>query len=821
MKITFTNFRCYTYREFTFPNNGLTLLSGPSGKGKSSIIIGIIFALYGIGKKLCTRGSKSCKVEIEYLSNNGLINIIRSKTPNRLLLEQNGKKYEDNVAQSIIDSIFGKNFPDVSFVDNRNLYKTFLMLTPTEKIKFLEGFALRKTDLGLIKNRIKEEIHKNNIALSEIKIKIRNTRDTLEQFEEPKEVIFPLKFKDREKCISNEKVKLKNTCILLKRKQKEISTLTSKLAIIKEKIYKNECNTEIVSKRENEILEINEKIKELSYNHRDEDISSMEKTLCDMQKQLEIITLRENVLILREKVQIMEKTERTELRDKILSLKEKIRGDPKKLRDELSILYGVKPKFIEYEKDKLSLKKYDEIDRDDIPLYEEKIVLLETNLDSLKKDLNLAELRKESMNCPKCNTVLYLDEDKLVELSGLSESKIDIPKIKEKINLGKKELTFLKNSVNELNGNLIIKDKLEENMVKCKTFIKEKGFDVNISLKKINEDITKLEEILIILEKDIFIIQDLETKFKKGEFSPSFRDMKKELEHKEKELEKYPNTIENISKNDIFIFNEKLEKIKKDRDVYNQLNILKNKNVKDMNFFKDKLEKVSNDDYLFLNNNLTTLNKELEELENKYAVHKSNMENIEKYMEYEKIRKTFDNIRGKIIALEDEENVLVKKYEAGIILKEKVLTAESLCIKNIIENINKFTNYYLSKFFIDDSLEIELVSFKEDKSNSKSNVNKENLGKPSINVKLFLNGEECDLTSISGGELSRLILAFTLALNEIFESPMILLDETTANLDDVNTQNVFECIEEHFKDKFILVSAHQVIEGSYENVVYL
>ena len=50
MRITLKNFRCYINETFDFGEGGIVLLSGPSGQGKSSILCGIYFALYGSGQ---------------------------------------------------------------------------------------------------------------------------------------------------------------------------------------------------------------------------------------------------------------------------------------------------------------------------------------------------------------------------------------------------------------------------------------------------------------------------------------------------------------------------------------------------------------------------------------------------------------------------------------------------------------------------------------------------------------------------------------------------------------------------------------------------
>ena len=99
MKITLKNFRCYENSCFDFGEQGLTLLSGGSGAGKTSILYGIYFALFGTGTKLAMYGKTSCFVSLEV---DGFL-ITRTKRPNHLVVKTADGEYEDEAAQSIIN----------------------------------------------------------------------------------------------------------------------------------------------------------------------------------------------------------------------------------------------------------------------------------------------------------------------------------------------------------------------------------------------------------------------------------------------------------------------------------------------------------------------------------------------------------------------------------------------------------------------------------------------------------------------------------------------------------------------------------------------
>jgi ABC-type transport system involved in cytochrome bd biosynthesis fused ATPase/permease subunit len=78
---------------------------------------------------------------------------------------------------------------------------------------------------------------------------------------------------------------------------------------------------------------------------------------------------------------------------------------------------------------------------------------------------------------------------------------------------------------------------------------------------------------------------------------------------------------------------------------------------------------------------------------------------------------------------------------------------------------------------------------------------------------------ECDLKYLSGGELSRVILAFTLALADMFNVPLILLDEVTSSLDQDMNSIIIESVKTHFTNKLVLLISHQSLTGIYDKII--
>lgn len=288
-------------------------------------------------------------------------------------------------------------------------------------------------------------------------------------------------------------------------------------------------------------------------------------------------------------------------------------------------------------------------------------------------------------------------------------------------------------------------------------------------------------------------IKNLESNLKENELNEidnlNENDLRKEIEEQKIQQEKFENSesrIKNINI-ELLLCNSEIEKIKTEN-----------------NF---KTENEIENEIVECEENLKTTKLKLEECE-------INVEKIRKYEIFMNEKKNFDEWKDKVEKLRKDEIIQRNKYSACINLKEKILKAESIAISVIIENINSHAREYLDIFFVNEPLSAQLLPFKQSKKTNKES-------KPQINLEINYKEIETDVSMLSGGELSRVILAFTLAFAEIFNAPMILLDECTASLDQETTSVVMEGIKNNFNDKPVLVIAHQVVSGDFDTKVQL
>jgi DNA repair exonuclease SbcCD ATPase subunit len=168
MKLDIINFKRFDKATFTFESKCI-LLHGPSGAGKTSILAAIAFAFTGEGKKVVRHGKTKCSVTLTLPE----MTITRTKGPCRLLVKYDNVTYEDSEAQAMIQQVY-PNW-EFGYVSQR-LYKSFVLMTPSDKLAVIENMALSGFDIELLQNRCKQIISQRKDAI----LKIDRERSTIE-----------------------------------------------------------------------------------------------------------------------------------------------------------------------------------------------------------------------------------------------------------------------------------------------------------------------------------------------------------------------------------------------------------------------------------------------------------------------------------------------------------------------------------------------------------------------------------------------------------------------------------------------------------------
>lgn len=823
MRIVFKNFGCYENKEFDLGKDGVVLISGDSGKGKTTILRGIYFALYGKGNKLTQYGKKSCKVDL-YIGDS---HIMRNKNPNRLVLDD---LYEDEAAQSIINERFGNAF-DVTAYISQNAINSFILMSPIEKLGFLEKFSFQDIDLVNVKKRCKSLIKETNDKLVSSVSQLELINNMLLEIENPKEVKFPIECKPaylgksesakrcRDKLISNEIIRYKNNQTNLKKQYSLLKKIQSEL------ISRNILDATISSK-ELEILTINNKIKSL--NEELDGTSFNEYELKDYEKGLEsIISNRElkNLLtkleIDKDQLEKMKESEINEYKTKINQIIKQLWNEYTK--DELN------DTIIEYKKVnqdikqltlyETQLKKY-KINTEKLEKCKEELSSFNSELEDEKQLYTKLTLQKGIYNCPSCKVSLKFKNNKvhLVECNTEISEEISEFEVKENIDnlidsIEQLELDIQKDE-NKYSRYLEIQTSIDKILQKYQENFRNDYDDIDSDLESMiqyNILQTQLEHKKDIYEKKLELNEfsqtliSFEKSVKKQELNIKIVKSKvceKNIDYEEEELRKIIEE-EKRNKTSIKSLKKSLCILEEEREQHKD-NIKINKNK-----YLEKYENIT--DIIVIESNINDTQNKIKTLNVQLEKHSLNFDKIKEYDDYINKLNIYNDWSKKMDKIKLEEQINRKKHAASTALQQKILEAESIAMINVIESINTHAQSYLELFFQDHPISVQLLPFKETK---KSN-------KPQIHVQIEYKGHEIDINTLSGGESSRVVLAFTLALAEMFSSPIILLDECTASLDQELTSEVIEAIRENCKGKLVLLICHQVVKGVFDKVIII
>lgn len=804
------DFLCYTDSTFDFGNSGVALLSGPSGVGKTSILRGIFFALFGEGNKLQASGSSSCRVELEF---DDLI-IIRTKKPNRLVVNE---VYEDESAQEIINKKFGDTFKVTGYIQQNNL-NSFILMSPLEKLAFLEKFAFKDVDLGKIKSKCKAYILQTSDSLVGIVSQLGMAKNFLEEIEKPVEKKFPLKCKksERDKVQKNEIIRLKNCKVLISRTEKDVKKISEELADVRVLEATLATRKETLLNLDNTLSEINKEINELKYDG-DDVLESLEKSLSIVLALRELYAVQTQISLDKSQLEEMRLEEESVMNNTLQEYKNVLWKEYSK--DELlSTMDDLKKCLSDLVRiDSLSdeLKKIGNLK--DLEKNKKELITKEVELENKQHLYDKLYSQKGLYSCPSCCSKIRLVDNKLVLAKDVNEeSKIDLKELKEEITILKQNITTLKKNIQSDENNLERKVTIQNEINNLCGSYEELP-----SLESVKEDLEYLREYQTTQTDIEKKKKDLEIAIKEERFSSSYFNFKKSFE----KLEYRKNSLQSKYGSEHPVTNEEelRQKINTQKHKKEQLSVLKKRcseTTESILKCKKVLENASTNhknkyDIIQTTNTLEKKMSELEKTVFELNEKKKNCEkNVYELEEWEKYQSSLNNYRGwevKIKELELAQKIAENEHASATKLKDKILEAESIAMLNIIDSINSHARIYLDCFFPDNPISVNLQTFKETKKSTK----------PQINIEIEYKGMEADINMLSGGELSRVILAYTMALAEMFNTPLLLLDECTSSLDQDLTETVFNSIRENFNGKITLLIAHQVVMGTFDKIINL
>ncbi len=790
-RIKLHNIRSYEDAEIKF-TEGITLLSGDIGAGKTTILLALEFALLGTRSDLSTnallrKGKRTGSVEVELKVGGKKIIVKRKlKTTAGRIIQEPGILIIDNVKRELspvelktqILSLLG--YPESLQRKKKSLIYRFTVYTPQGEMKKIlfeksdERLDTLRKLFGVDKyKRIKDN---SNVILTYLRLKAKELEVKSEGIEKLKEDLKEIKEEinklneEKERInselgiINKEEESINKKLINLKEEEKELNRLKEESSAIQSKINEKKENVERIKKdirtKSDEIKKLSANIKET--NNKPEIEESINKI------EGEYLTLQKKISAIKTKKEEIERR-KEEIKKEITRLKE----TTNKLNETISQIKNEEEKIKKNEQDikKLNaLKKIREKNRDETASVKSRIEQIKQNIKSLEG----------ASKCPLCMQPLS------------DEHRTKVKKDYEK------QLEELNNKLNNLqNQNKIIDERIK-NIEK----LKEENNKANIKLAELRKQKIYIENSRKEEEQKRLKLAELNKESESIDDSRLLKELNKKKE-KLNSLKEELNRIIEQEKIRIQI-NHLTESINNDKLRLNE----EEDNIKGLEEkLNKKLELIKSKEPLI--KEITKLEEELKSIQTRLKNTYAKSAEIKKEIQI-KTKMKEDMIKD-IKEKGESEKKLKKTLELRSWINTQFLPSVDLIEKQAMATIHSQFNSLFQEWFnriIDD--ESVNARLSEDFS-------------PIVTQ----NGYDIEIENLSGGEKTALALAYRLALNKVINDltskiktkDLIILDEPTDGFSEKQLDKVRDIIRDLNMKQIIIVSHEAKVETFVDKII--
>lgn len=770
------NFMTYHKSRVKIPKNSMTLINGPSGAGKTSILEAFMFVLYNTVKKPSKFGTKKCSVWLFV----GDFVAYRQHAP-KLLKVWNAGEFIQEEAQQQINARFGikEVFTAASYMP-QGMLSPFLGSNDSVKLEIIREIAFRGGEGADLKEPISlklEELKKRVIGIT---AQLELSVETIKRFDRENPSIVSIeKPNDTREAVNKAKViraqieDIESRIEEAIRAETGISMFNSQIQESEELMSSLKEKIEAIDKEslDAELEDIELKLSEISKGEIDgEKMAAIQKYKIweDLQRRnnerLESLQLKIGK-ISDELVQFF-KLESIDIAH-VRELSVKLSGVRQKLTESSILLEQIGCKTLEEAEEKL----------------EEARVAMNEALAAEKEvteKIALARLSNK-MKCPHCNNGVIMSSDgrSLEKYASKSQG------LSAMIGGGKEvEVPYIDVSYQDGIEASRSATEAREAFAKIETVVqtaREKS--------SIDSDINPSEAVkkIDVLERYIRLDSDIEDLLKQIEESkvnpPENIDIKESNAEEKKALEERRDEIR-----DTFVLYAKLQ-----------------------SSYESAKSKYSNFSSMLESLSVKTSSDELKKEKALLSQKVDLLLHLSSSSDLAARRSVLQNTMNEKAI---EVKRIVKEKEACERLLKLAGKAERLFLQDIVDKINAIISQCLQNLFPDSAISVELSTTTPFKT--KSGIRQR------FNLKVFYNNTEYSSPNqLSGGERARVSLAITIALNKISGSPFLFLDETLSSLDTELKSEAAALLKKLSETKTCIVISHEETEGLYDNVLPL
>jgi len=770
IEISLTNFRCWEDKTISFPSKGLCLLHGRSGKGKSSILNAIVYAITGKGKNISTFQKKSTTVRILI---DGLT-ITRKRGPNRLIVERDATHYEDDVGQAVIDSLFGKEFCNTSYIDQDNV-NSFVTLSPSEKFEFLERLLLSTDGIDDMRERVRRNLSDAKDGFTTEDSRANTLRQLLSKM--PNADPPPLRLKEWN-------VDRNNVCALIEKTTSNLEVSERNRRTLSSKIKKAEADIQTASltqeKRNKLLWKMDELCRALIAVSGNEEDLERERSECEQLQQQHhhhneyvryaaLLAKYEAIKAEHDKERVMLEKERD--------------GLARRSMTEQSVERLKKAQELMHRLVRLEEKLTDPIDQEQIDRLEKEWRGSSERSAMLQSLITQCETRYE---CPSCEKVLEFSNKRLVISQG---NRQDLTCLQEEYQSAKTSATSLRADLDQAIRQKIMYDQsdVEYNRLFDKL---EETLALPDEVVPQDEIETRLASLQVILNRHV-------------EIDHAIRriDMDRFLQEKRKEMDAC--TV----KEDVTVPSLSLDELRDRLTVIRETLSTRRSLEREREMVKAELAVIVFVDRKDVEASLPSERERRDAYEKKVDRYREMLEPLKNWEKVDRERQAYEKIEYDMRQSEEKKTKWADRIRGLVKLRDHIKHAEQRCITDFINSLNQHAASYISDFFPDEDIVVELTTEAKVKE------------KVSLHFQVSYRQMTGDLSFLSGGERDRVNLAFTLAFSELVDNRVLLLDECISSLDAETTNIVLEQMKEKYKGKLVIVVSHQANLGFFDDVI--
>ncbi len=788
------NIRSYVEENITFPK-GAVLLSGDIGAGKSTILLAIEFALFGIlraelsGDALLRNGKNNGSVELCFEINGKDVIINRTLKRSKDSVKQesgfivmDGRKTELTPVELKTKILELMGYPDELVTKSKSLIYRYTVYTPQEQMKNIL-FEDADGRLETLRKIFGVDKYQNIISNAEIiskKLKDMKKEESGKIFDLNDKILLREKIKKEisekenikksaKERLDSEKTKVlekKNRLADIENKREESTELQKKLSTIKA----------VIEQKDHALQKNESQLKNIALQH-----SELAKKMANLPK----INLEsaEKEYQEKEKSFFASSKEDSELRQQAAFIEKQKNSISKEIEEKISSL----SKFAEKDSELGRLKQQ---------ISNKKSV--EDNMISVDNEICELNSRLGELEAQRKNHSEIISKIKSIDVCPTCGQNVDAHYKNKVISESKQMLSHIETHLKDKSA------KKSESAGKLKEY-KEALQRIITSenlIAKLQAEKESLENVSAELEKKKKLLSVLENEHKASLEKLAKTDVKKAEEEfkKSKDVLKNAQITNQFSKDFERLASEKTRLEEENKQVFESLKLHKNEQINLIN----KLNEFADIDLIykklksdFENASISERNAEIEytKIDKEIEGFSNNLKNLESEVQTkEKIKEKLQAVDKKILWLEESFMNLMQTIEKKIMLK-------------VHSEFNSIFQKWSSLLIEDEIMQLRLGE--------------------SFEPIATQNGYDVDVYNLSGGEKTACALAYRLALNKVINDYMstirtkdlIILDEPTDGFSSEQLDKVRDVLSQLDIKQIILVSHEPKLESFVDNTI--